>query len=229
MRQLKLLPGTMILMLASILSINPVSAQPTPESSTGGTQNQIDPNTPQTPTRTNTQPAPTPMQVEGQSAPTSTPTQTEGQSVPSSTDTNAANTVTGTVRSIEGQVVTLATADGVTRQMRVSSADLQRLNLREGMQISATVDAQSVASNITVAQSSTTQTGSEATGSQADPTSTQTGTEAIGSQTGTTTTTESTTSTPSTETDASSETPTTTTESTTSETDSTNRPVRALW
>lgn len=213
MRQLKLLPGTMILMLASILSINPVSAQPTPESSTGGTQNQIDPNTPQTPTRTNTQPAPTQMQMEGQSAPTSAPTQTEGQSVPSSTDTNATNTVTGTVRSIEGQVVTLATADGVTRQMRVSSADLQRLNLREGMQISATVDAQSVASNITVAQSSTTQTGTEATGSQ----------------TGTTTTTESTTSTPSTETDASSETPTTTTESTTSEPDSTNRPVRALW
>lgn len=213
MRQLKLLPGTMILMLASILSINPVTAQPTPESSTGEAQNQIDPNTPQTPTRTNTQPAPTPMQMEGQSAPTSTPTQTEGQSVPSSTDTNATNTVTGTVRSIEGQVVTLATADGVTRQMRVSSADLQRLNLREGMQISATVDAQSVASNITVAQSSTTQTGTEATGSQA----------------GTTTTTESTTSTPSTETDASSETPTTTTESTTSEPDSTNRPVRALW
>lgn len=214
MRQLKLLPGTMLLMLASTLSINPVSAQQTPASGTGETPNQINTNTPQTPSRTNTQPVPTPMQMESSpSAPSSTPMQMERQAAPSSTETST-NTVTGTVKSIEGQVVTLEMADGMTKQMRVSRADLQRLNLREGMEISATVDAQSVASNITLAQASTT-TGAEAT-------STQTGT--------TSTTTEATTST-TTEVDDTSATPTTTTESTRTTVESTpaNRPVRALW
>lgn len=215
MRQLKLLPGTMLLMLASTLSINPVNAQQTPASGTGETPNQIDTNTPQTPSgTTNTQPVPTPMQMETSpsSAPSSTPMQMERQAAPSSTDSTS--TVTGTIRSIEGQVVTLEMADGMTKQMRVSNADLQRLNLREGMEISATVDTQSVASNITLAQASTT-TGVEAT-------STQTGT--------TSTTTEATTST-TTQVDDTSATPTTTTESTRTTVESTpaNRPVRALW
>lgn len=200
MRKLKLLPGTMILMLASTLSISPVSAQIEPSSGSSEMQNQM--NTQQTPTRTNTQPVPTPMQMESQSA-------------PSSTDTTTTNTVSGTIRSIEGQTVTLEMADGMTKQMMVSREDLQRLNLREGMQISATLDAQSMASNITLAQASTTTTGTEATSSQV----------------GTTSTTEATTSTTSTEVDASSQTPTTTTETTRTTVQSTpaNRPVRALW
>ncbi len=211
MRQLKLLPGTMLLMLASTLSINPVNAQTNPATGTGETPNQL--NTNQTPSRTNTQPVPTPEQTESQSAPSSTtPAQTESQSAPSSTDTTATNTVTGTIKSIEGQAVTLETADGKTQQMTVSRADLQRLNLREGMQISATVDSQSVASDITLAQSSTSTTGTEATSSQSGTTST---------------TTESTTST---EAEDSSATPTTTTENTsTTESTPANRPVRALW
>ncbi len=205
MRQLKLLPGTMLLMLASTLSINPVSAQTSPASGAGETQNQINPTG-----TTNTQPVPTPMQMENPSAPASTPMQMENRSVPSSSETTT-NTVSGTIRSIEGETVTLEMADGMTKQMMVSRADLQRLNLREGMQISATLDAQSMASNITVAQASTT-TGSEATSSQ------------VGT---TTTTTEATTTT---EVNDRSTTPTTTTENTsTTQSTSANRPVRALW
>lgn len=207
MRQLKLLPGTVLLMLASTLSINPVSAQTSPASGAGETPNQINPG------GTNTQPVPTPMQMENPSAPASTPMQMENRSVPNSSETTT-NTVSGTIRSIEGETVTLEMADGMTKQMMVSTADLQRLNLREGMQISATLDAQSMASNITVAQASTT-TGTEATSSQVDAT---------------TTTTEATTSTTSTSVDDRSATPTTTTENTsTTQSTSANRPVRALW
>jgi hypothetical protein len=206
MLQLKLLPGAMLLMLASTLSINPVSAQTDPASGTGGMQNQMDMNTPQTPSRTNTQPVQTPMQRD---------TMQMEQSTPSSTETTT-NTVSGTIKSIEGEVVTIEMADGMTKQMRVSTADSQRLNLREGMQISATVDGQSMASNITLAQASTT-TGTEATSSQVGTTSTST---------------EATTSTITTEADVSSDTPTTTTtENTRTTVQSTpaNRPVRALW
>lgn len=227
MLQLKLLPGAMLLMLASTLSINPVSAQTDPASGTGGMQNQMDMNTPQTPSRTNTQPVPTPMQMENQSTPDSNQMQ---QSTPRSMETTT-GMVNGTIRSIEGETVTLEMADGMTRQMMVSRADLQRLNLREGMQISATLDARSMASNVTVAQASTTTTGTEATSSQAGRTTT--GTEATSSQVGrTSTSTESTTSTTSTEADVSSDTPTTTTtENTRTTVQSTpaNRPVRALW
>lgn len=203
MLQLKLLPGTMILMLASTLSVNSVSAQTTPSNSSE-MQNQMD--TPSTPTRQNTQPVPTPMQMETM--------QMDRQTNPSSMETTT-NTVSGTIRSIEGETVTVEMADGMTKQMMVSRADLERLNLREGMQISATLDAQSMASNITLAQASTT-TGIEATNSQAGTTST---------------TTESTSSTTSTEVDATSATPTTTTETTRTTVQSTpaNRPVRALW
>lgn len=212
MRQLKLLPGTMLIILASTLSINPVSAQQNPTSGTGETQNQINPNTPQTPSRSNTQPVPTPMQMENQSAPSSTPTQMQRQSAPT---TETTNTISGTIQSINGEVVTVAMADGKTKQMKVSRADLQRLNLREGMEISATIDAQSRASDITLAQSSTTNTATEATSSDASTSTTSTTTEA----------------TPSTATDTSSDTSTTTTDSTRSTQQSTpaNRPVRALW
>ena len=211
MRQLKLLPGTMLVILASTLSINPVSAQTDPASGTGGMQNQMDMNTPQTPTRTNTQPVQTPMQMENQSTPDSNQMQMQ-QSTPRSTETTT-NTVSGTIKSIEGEVVTIEMADGMTKQMRVSRADLQRLNLSEGMQVSATVDAQSMASNISVAQASTTTTGTEATSSQVGTSSTST---------------ESTTTT---EAESSSDPTTTTTENTRTTVQSTpaNRPVRALW
>ena len=240
MLQLKLLPGAMLLMLASTLSTNPVSAQTDPASGTGGMQNQMDMNTPQTPSRTNTQPVPTPMQMENQSTPDSNQMQMQ-QSTPRSTETTT-NTVSGTIKSIEGEVVTIEMADGMTKQMRVSTADSQRLNLREGMQVSATVDAQSMASNISVAQASTTTTGTEASSSQVGTTTT--GTEASSSQVGTTTTgteatssqvgtsSTSTESTTTTEADVSSDTPTTTTtENTRTTVQSTpaNRPVRALW
>ncbi|MBW4664450.1 MAG: hypothetical protein KME01_09655 [Chroococcus sp. CMT-3BRIN-NPC107] len=202
MLQLKLLPGTVLLMLASTLSVNSVSAQTTPSNSSE--QNQMDMQ--QTPTRQNTQPVPTPMQMERM--------QMDTQTTPSSMETTT-NTVSGTIRSIEGETVTLEMADGMTKQMMVSRADLERLKLREGMQISATLDAQSMASNITLAQASTT-TGIDATTSQVGTTST---------------TTESTSSTTSTEVDATSATPTTTTETTRTTVQSTpaNRPVRALW
>ncbi|PSB33830.1 hypothetical protein [Chlorogloea sp. CCALA 695] len=214
MLQLKLLPGAMLLMLASMLSTNPVSAQTDPASGTGGMQNQMDMNTPQTPSRTNTQPVPTPMQMENQSTPDSNQMQMQ-QSTPSSTETTT-GMVSGTIRSIEGETVTIEMADGMTKQMMVSRADLQRLNLREGMQISATLDTSSMASNITVAQASTTTTGTEATSSQVGRTSTST---------------ESTTSTITTEPDVSSDPTRTTTESTSTTVQSTpaNRPVRALW
>ncbi len=204
MSQLKLLPGAMLLMLASTLSINPVSAQSQPAQGTTPMQMDGMMNTPQTPTRSNTQPVPTPMQMDRMQI---------QQSTPSSTETT--NTVSGTIRSIEGETVTIEMADGMTKQMMVSRADLQRLNLREGMQISASLDASSMASNITVAQAITTTTGTEATSSQVGRTSTST---------------ESTTSTITTEPDVSSD-PTTTTESTRTTVQSTpaNRPVRALW
>ncbi len=205
MLQLKLLPGTMLLMLASTLSINPVSAQSQPAS--GGMQNQMNMDTQTSPSRLNTQPIPTPMQMDGVQMQQSTPMQME----------TTTNMVSGTIRSIEGETVTIEMADGMTKQMMVSRADLQRLNLREGMQVSATVDTSSMASNITVAQASTTITGTEATSSQVGRTSTST---------------ESTTSTITTEPDVSSDTPTTTTtENTRTTVQSTpaNRPVRALW
>jgi hypothetical protein len=213
MRQLKLLPGTMLLLLASTFSINPVSAQQTPTGGgTGEIQNPTDTSTQQTPSGTTTQPVTTPTQMEKPSAPGSTPMQME-PAAPSSTETT--NTVSGTIKSIKGEVVTVAMADGVTKEMKVSKSDLQRLNLQKGMEISATVDAQSKASNITLAQSSPSSTGAEATGSEAGSTST---------------TNEATPTTPAT-TDTSNETPTTNTENTSSPTESApaNRPVRALW
>ena len=212
MRQLKLLPGTMLLMVASTLSINPVSAQQNPASGTGTMQNQMEMNTPNTPTRTNTQPVPTPAQIENPSAPSSTPTQLENQSAPSSTDTTT--TVSGTIKSIKGEVVTVAMADGMTKEMKVSQADLQRLNLRTGMEISATVDAQSMASDITLAQSSTPSTGTRATSTDA----------------GTNSTSDTTPSTPTNAADTSTEAPTTSTENTTPvQSTPAKRPVRALW
>lgn len=218
MLQLKLLPGTILLMLASTVtvSINPVSAQQSsPASGTGGMQNQMNTDVqPTTPSRANTQPVPTPMQMENQSTPDSNQMQMQ-QSTPRSMETTT-NMVSGTIRSIAGETVTLEMADGMTKQMMVSRADLQRLNLREGMQISATLDARSMASNITVAQASTTSTGTEATNSQVGRTSTST---------------ESTTSTMTTEADVSSDPTRTTTENTRTTVQSTpaKRPVRALW
>jgi uncharacterized iron-regulated membrane protein len=212
MRQLKLLPGTMLLMLASTLSINPVNAQQNPASGTGTMQNQMEMNTPNTPTRTNTQPVTTPAPMESPSAPSSTPMQMENQSAPSSTDTTT--TVSGTIKSIKGEVVTVAMADGMTKEMKVSQADLQRLNLRKGMEISATVDAQSMASDITLAQSNTPSTGTRATSTDA----------------GTNSTSETTPSTLPTAADTSTEAPTTTPENTTpAQSTPTKRPVRALW
>ncbi len=169
---------------------------------------------PTTPSRANTQPVPTPMQMENQSTPDSNQMQMQ-QSTPRSMETTT-NMVSGTIRSIAGETVTLEMADGMTKQMMVSRADLQRLNLREGMQISATLDARSMASNITVAQASTTSTGTEATSSQVGRTSIST---------------ESTTSTMTTEADVSSDPTRTTTENTRTTVQSTpaKRPVRALW
>jgi molybdopterin-binding protein len=218
MLQLKLLPGAMLLMLASTLSINPVSAQSQP--TTGGMQNPTNTDVQTSPSRLNTQPVPTPMQMDGMQMQQPTPRSMDGmqmqQPTPRSTETTN-NMVSGTIRSIEGETVTLEMADGMTKQMMVSKADLLRLNLREGMQVSATLDASSMASNITVAQASTTTTGTEATSSQVGNTSTST---------------ESTTSTTTNQADVSSDTPTTTTtENTRTTVQSTpaNRPVRALW
>ena len=218
MLKLKLLPGTMLLMLASTVtvSVNPVSAQQSsPANGTGGMQNQMNTDVqPTTPSRANTQPVPTPMQMENQSTPDSNQMQMQ-QSTPRSTETTT-GMVSGTIKSIVGETVILEMADGMARKMMVSRADLQRLNLREGMQISATLDDTSLmASNITVAQASTTTTGTEATSSRVGRTSTST---------------ESTTSTITTEPNVSSDPTTTTTESTrTVQSTPAKRPVRALW
>ncbi len=126
MRHLKLLPGTMLLMLASTVSINPVNAQPSsPASGAGGMQNQMNTDVqPTTPSRANTQPVQTPMQMENQSTPDSNQMQMQNQSMPSSTG-NTNNMVSGTIKSIAGDVVTLEMADGMTKEMRVSRAGFQ--------------------------------------------------------------------------------------------------------
>lgn len=215
MRQIKLLTGTMLLVLTSTLSINSVNAQQSPAGNSGGT-----------PSQTNIDAGQTPSQTPTESAPTTAPANT--QVTPSQTQTAPANTVTGTIRSINGQIVTVEKADGTTQRMTVSPADIQRLNLQQGTQVTATLNAQSVASNITVAPSNSTPTGAGAT-SPTGITPTTTGAETT-TQTGTTpTTTTDTEATTQTTTDTEATTQSDDDDDTEAQSTPANRPVRALW
>ncbi|MBD2742585.1 hypothetical protein [Coleofasciculus sp. FACHB-1120] len=72
--------------------------------------------------------------------------------------TDASQLVRGTVRSIKGNVVTLTLPDGTTRDMMLTPEDLTRLNLMPGMEISATLDDQNMASNVSMVTADTTDT-----------------------------------------------------------------------
>ena len=68
------------------------------------------------------------------------------------TPTNTNQLVRGTVSSIRGNVVTLRLPDGTTRSMMLTPEDLTRLNLMPGMEISATLDDQNMASNVSMVE-----------------------------------------------------------------------------
>ncbi|MFE1745760.1 hypothetical protein [Coleofasciculus sp. H7-2] len=72
--------------------------------------------------------------------------------------TNTNQVVRGTVKSIKGNMVTLTLPDGTTTDMMLTPEDLTRLNLMPGMEISATLDDQNMASNVSMVEVDATDT-----------------------------------------------------------------------
>ncbi|MBD1839860.1 hypothetical protein H6F78_02935 [Coleofasciculus sp. FACHB-64] len=126
LQKTKVLTGTMLTLLLSAVSVLPAIARPVSE----GESRQLI-------SQTNTD------------TPTANPTNTN-TTTPNSTDTN--QVVRGTVSSVRGNVVTLRLPDGTTRSMMLSPEDLTRLNLMPGMEISATLDDQNMASNVSMVE-----------------------------------------------------------------------------
>ncbi len=63
--------------------------------------------------------------------------------------------VTGEIVTIDGERVTIRQSDGQTRQIMIPQRDMQRLNLRPGMRIAATLDDQNMASSVSMANTNT--------------------------------------------------------------------------
>ncbi len=125
LQKTKVLTGTMLTLLLSAVSVFPAIARPVEgESRQLQSQTNTDTTTPN-PTNTNT-------------------------TTPNPTNTN--QVVSGTVSSIRGNVVTLRLPDGTTRSMMLTPEDLTRLNLMPGMEISATLDDQNMASNVSMVE-----------------------------------------------------------------------------
>lgn len=72
----------------------------------------------------------------------------------------AAQPLRGTIRTIEGNLVTIEMPDGSTRRITIRPEDITRLDLEPGMQISLILNDESIASNVRVVQVSTTPTNS---------------------------------------------------------------------
>ena len=132
LQKTKILTGTMLTLLLSAVSVFPAIARPASEGESKQLQSQTNTDT-TTPTPTNTNPT-----------------------TPDATNTN--QVVSGTVSSIRGNVVTLRLPDGTTRSMTLTPEDLTRLNLMPGMEISATLDDQNMASNVSMVQADATDT-----------------------------------------------------------------------
>jgi hypothetical protein len=126
LQKTKILTGTMLTLLLSAVSVFPAIARPASEGESKQLQSQTNTDT-TTPTPTNTD--------------TTTPN-----------PTNTNQVVSGTVSSIRGNVVTLRLPDGTTRSMMLTPEDLTRLNLMPGMEISATLDDQNMASNVSMVE-----------------------------------------------------------------------------
>ena len=136
LQKTKILTGTMLTLLLSAVSVFPAIARPASEGESKQLQSQTNTDT-TTPTPTNTD--------------TTTPTPTNtNTTTPDPTNTN--QVVSGTVSSIRGNVVTLKLPDGTTRSMMLTPEDLTRLNLMPGMEISATLDDQNMASNVSMVE-----------------------------------------------------------------------------
>jgi hypothetical protein len=131
LQKTKVLTGTMLTLLLSAVSVFPAIARPVEgESRQLQSQTNTDTTTPN-PTNTNT-------------------------TTPNPTNTN--QVVSGTVSSIRGNVVTLRLPDGTTRSMMLTPEDITRLNLMPGMEISATLDDQNMASNVSMVTADATDT-----------------------------------------------------------------------
>lgn len=126
LQKTKILTGTMLTLLLSAVSVFPAIARPASEGESKQLQSQTNTDT-TTPTPTNT-----------------------NTTTPDPTNTN--QVVSGTVSSIRGNVVTLRLPDGTTRSMMLTPEDLTRLNLMPGMEISATLDDQNMASNVSMVE-----------------------------------------------------------------------------
>lgn len=72
----------------------------------------------------------------------------------------AAQPLRGTIRTIEGNLVTIEMPDGSTRRITIRPEDITRLDLETGMQISLMLNDESIASDVRVVQVSTTPTNS---------------------------------------------------------------------
>lgn len=134
LQKTKVLTGTMLTLLLSAVSVFPAIARPVSEGESRQliSQTNTDTTTPN-PTNTNTD--------------TTTPDPTSTNQV-----------VRGTVSSIRGNVVTLRLPDGTTKDMMLTPEDLTRLNLVPGMEISATLDDQNMASDVSTVAADATDT-----------------------------------------------------------------------
>lgn len=92
LHKIKLLAGTTMSLLLSVVAVYPAAAQPTGQGAGNGSTMQM----------------------------------------------NSSQTMRGTVRSVSGNTVTVETANGQTGDITVSTAEIQRLNLRPGVEIVAT-------------------------------------------------------------------------------------------
>lgn len=79
----------------------------------------------------------------------------ESQQLFSQTNTTQ-TTIRGTIKTIVGDVVTLQMPNGTTQQVRISRADLIRLNLRPGMQVAMMLNNQNMATRVTMVEANAT-------------------------------------------------------------------------
>jgi hypothetical protein len=119
---------------------------------------------------------------------------TGGSSGSSMNQMNNSQTITGTIKSVSGNVVTVQMANGHTRNITLNSNDMQALNLRVGTRIVATIMNDGTVGRVslvngsqeTVSTTTTTTTGMTGMNSQTGMTgmNSQTGMTGMNSQTG---------------------------------------------
>lgn len=125
-QKMRVVTGTMLGLVLSAVSVSPVMAHPTGESELGQLISQ---------TSTPTDPSTTPS-----TTPATTPS-TDSQSSPKTE-------VEGTVRRVNGDMVTLETPDGQTREIKMKESAINNLGLEPGKQVLVTLDDQGMASDV---------------------------------------------------------------------------------